>query len=132
MNGRFFDDLVVKLDDGFAEDFEDGRAAFGQVIVAARTLGFSDRCLGTEPAIALEALEQRIQGARADVVPMLSQFAQHPLANDRMLGRVVKDVHFPEAQQNFARQKFGVKTTHGERDVIITITVNEYRIIDVV
>jgi hypothetical protein len=114
MNGRFFHDFVVKLDDGFAENFEDGRATLGQVIVATSPFGLSDRSLRAEPAIALEALQQRIQGSGADVVAMLSQLAQYPLSNDGMFGGMVEDVYFPEAQQDFAREKFSVKTGHGE------------------
>jgi hypothetical protein len=45
MNGRFFHDFVVKLDDGVAKDFKDGGATLGQVIVAASTFGFADRSL---------------------------------------------------------------------------------------
>lgn len=118
VDGRFFDDFVVKFDDGFAEDLENGRSALGQMIVAAGALGLANRGFRAEPAIALEALEQRIQGARADVVAMLSQLAEYPLADDRMFSGMVKDVHFPESQQDLARQKFAVQAGHVERDDI--------------
>ena len=118
VDGRFFDDFVVKFDDGFAEHFENGRPALGQMIVAAGALGFANGSFRTEPAIALEALEQWIQSARANVVAMLSQLAEHPLADDRMFSGMVKDVHFPESQQDFARKKFRVQAGHGEPDDI--------------
>ena len=127
MNGCFFDDFMVELDDRFTEDLKDGGAALGEVIVAARALGLSDGGLGAEPPIALEALEQRIEGARADVITMLSQLAQHPLADDRVLRGMVEDVHLPKPQQNFAREILGIETSHIEPNSIITMAVNEYR-----
>jgi hypothetical protein len=125
-NGRFFDHFVMKLDDGFAKDFKNDGATLGQMIVAASTFGLADRSLRTEPAIALETLQQRVQGAGTDVVTMLAQLAQHPLADDRMLGGVMEDVHLPEAQQDFAGEKLRIKVGHGAEN-IITIAVNETR-----
>jgi hypothetical protein len=35
---------------------------------------------------------------------MTPKLCQHPLADDRVLGGVVKNVNFPEAPENFACQ----------------------------
>jgi hypothetical protein len=43
---------------------------------------------------------------------MASQLAEHPLANHGTFRRVMKDVDFPEAEQNFARQQFAIDGAH--------------------
>jgi hypothetical protein len=56
---------------------------------------------------------------------MPAQFTEHPLADDRMLCRMVKDVHLPEAQQNFTCQQLGIKSGHWGGSPYITTVVNE-------
>jgi hypothetical protein len=115
MCGGLFNDLAVEFDHGFAENRENGGAALGQVIVAAAPLACAHSFFGPKPAVTFQPLEQRIERAWADVVPMPAQFTEHPLADDRMLCRMVKDVHLPKAQQNLTGQQFGIKRGHSKQ-----------------
>lgn len=58
---------------------------------------------------------------------MMTQLAQHPLADDWVFGGVVKNVDFPEAQQDFTCEQLRVGTSHdGEAMIPVTIDVNEF------
>jgi hypothetical protein len=109
------DDLVMQFDHRFAEHVKDGGAALGQVIVPAPSFPLTNSGFGTQPPIPFETLEQWIQRPRTDVVPVSTQFREHPLTNDRMLSRVVKDVDFPEPKENLARQQLRIEECHDIR-----------------
>jgi hypothetical protein len=108
-----FDDFVMQLDHRVAKHVDNGGAALGQMIVPAPSFSLADRGFGTQPPVPFETLKQRIQRPRTDVVPVSTQFREHPLADDRALSRVVKDVDFPEPKENLARQQFRIQRCHG-------------------
>jgi hypothetical protein len=115
----------MQFDHRFAEQIEDRGSALRQMIVSAPSLSFPDRGFGTQPPVPFETLEQRIQRPGTDVVPVPAQFREHPLTNDRMLSRVVKDVDLPEPKENLAGQQLRIERCHGRAHITTTI-VNEY------
>ncbi len=119
-----FNDFVVQFDDGLSEYLEHGGAPLRQVIVAAAAFSLPNGGLRAEPPIPLEALQQGVERSGTDVVAVVSQLREHPLADERALSGVVEDVDFPEAQQDFARQQLGVEAGH-RADFYITPIVNE-------
>jgi hypothetical protein len=124
-NRSLFNHFVVEFDDDFSQDLQDPSSARGEVIVPTTTFSVTDGGLRAQPSVSLQAFQQRIERARADIVAMSAQLAQHPLADDGMLGGVVKDMDLPEAQQDFARQQLAVSSRHSPGEPIITATVNE-------
>ena len=64
--------------------------------------------LGREPAIFLHALQQRIQRARAHIVPMVRQLPQHPLADHLPFRGMMQHMHLPEGEQDFSIDQFEV------------------------
>lgn len=60
--------------------------------------------LALEPAMFLQACEQRIQGSRADLITMLTQFLNHPLPHNRTDGGMVKDVDLPKSEKYLSLQ----------------------------
>jgi hypothetical protein len=103
-----FDDFVMQFDEGLPEHVQHGRSTSGQVIVAPPPFSFSYGDFGPQPAVSFETLQERVESAWTDVVAVPAQFRQHPLANDGVLGRVMQDVHLPEAQQDLSGQELGV------------------------
>src|SRR5688572_25509679 len=102
MRSGLFDHLVVEFDHRLAENLQDGGATVRQVVVPSAPFSISHSGLRTQPPIALQTLQERIERPRADVVAVASQLGEHPLTDDRMLGRVMKDMDLPEAQQDLA------------------------------
>ncbi len=107
-----FHDFVVQFHDRLAQHLEDGGAAPGQVIVPASAYSLANCGLRAQPPVPFKTLEQRVQGSGTDVVPVVAQFREHPLPDDRALSGVVEDVDFPEAQQNLARQELRIQRCH--------------------
>ena len=58
--------------------------------------------LAAQPAASFHSLQNRVERARTDVVPVLAQFILHPLSEHGFDGRTTQDMHLPEAQENFA------------------------------
>ena len=126
MRRGFFDDFVMQFDHGLAEYVQDGRPAGGEVVVPPPPFPFSHSDFRSQPAVALQTLEERIQRARADVVAVPAQLGKDPLTDHRMLRGVVEDVDLPEAQQDLSRQQFGIQGRHESHlDVVTTMLVNE-------
>jgi hypothetical protein len=89
-----------------ANEFEHLPPLIGQVI-ALSGLGASFWInFAAEPAIAFHALKQGIYGPGADIVPMSTEFMEHPLAHHRAFGCMMEDMDFPKAEQNFAVDYF--------------------------
>jgi len=103
-----FHDLVVQFDDRLTKHLKHGGAALGQVIVPTPAFSLSNGGFRAQPTVPFEALEQRVQSPWTDVVAVVTQFREHPLADDRALCGVVEDVDFPKAQQDLARQQLRV------------------------
>jgi hypothetical protein len=112
MRSSLFDDFVMQFDDGLPEHVQHGCSTSGQVIVASPPFSFSHSDFGSQPSVSFETLQERVECARTDVVAVPAQFGQHPLANHRVLRRVMQDVHLPEAQQDLSGQEFGVQRSH--------------------
>jgi hypothetical protein len=112
VNGRLLDDFVMEFHDGLAHDLQHRSATRSQVIVAPPTRSRTGLYFAPQPPIALHALEQRVQRPGADVVPVSAKLAEHPLADDRMFGGMVEDVHLPKTQQDLAREKLPVDRRH--------------------
>jgi hypothetical protein len=110
--GGFLDHFVVKFDHGFAHDVEDCRPCWCQVIIAPAAWSTARLRLTSQPSRTLHAFQQRVQRARADVIPMSSELAQNPLTNDWMLRGVMKDVHLPETEQDFACEELAINARH--------------------
>ena len=110
-----FDDFVMQFDHRVAEHVENDGAALGQMIVPAPSFSLADSGFGTQPPVPFKALEQRIQRPRADVVPVPTQLREHPLTDDRMLSRVVKDMDLPKPEENLARQQLRIEGCHKRR-----------------
>ncbi|OFW29645.1 MAG: hypothetical protein A3H97_01760 [Acidobacteria bacterium RIFCSPLOWO2_02_FULL_65_29] len=96
---------MVELDHGLAEDLQHGGPTVREAIVPPAPFPLADSGFGPQPPVAFQTLQERIERARADVVAMASQLAEDPLADDWMLGRVMKNVDFPEAQQDLSREQ---------------------------
>jgi len=88
------------------DDGEHAPAGRRQVIFTAGAGPASGVSLAAQPPVRLHTLQDWIQGARTDGIPMLPKFFQHPLAHHRMLSGVVKDMDLPEAQQDLAVKRF--------------------------
>jgi hypothetical protein len=58
-----------------------------------------------------------------------TQLREHPLADDRTLSGVVKDVHLPEPQENLARQQLRIERCH-RLGAHITTVVNDNNSVD--
>ena len=112
MRRGLFNDFVMQFDYGFSEYVQYGRPAGGEVVVPPAPFPLSHSDFGSQPAVALQPLEERIQRARADVVAVPAQFGEDPLTDHRMLRGVVEDVYLPEAQQDLSCQQFGVQWSH--------------------
>jgi hypothetical protein len=113
-----FQDLVVQFHDHAPDNLKDFTSGGGQVIVAAGTRADTTRFdLTTQPAIVGHPLQQWVQRARADIVPMTPELGQNPLADDRVLTRVMEDVHLPEAQENLSRDRLPVDAGHADGTV---------------
>jgi hypothetical protein len=70
--------------------------------------------LGRQVAVAFHAVQQWVERARTDLVAVMGQFLDHPVAVDRLLGGMVQHMEPDEAGK-----KFLVFETHSE---------NRYRI----
>jgi hypothetical protein len=102
----------MEFDHGFAEHIQDGGASCRQVIVPAAPFPTADSRFRPQPAVAFKSFEEWIERARTDVIPMTAELAQDPLADDRMLGRVMKNVNLPEPKQDLSCQQFRVVWGH--------------------
>lgn len=85
-------DLVGQLADSPLETLE-GRVAVRRTGVHATYTPCDCLASALQKTGALEAVQQRIQGARADRVPVSRELLRHPGPVDRHLGGVVQDVH---------------------------------------
>jgi hypothetical protein len=92
-----FDDFVVELHDGFAQNIQHGGAAFREVIVPAAAFALSGSGLRSQPTVALQTFQEGVERAGTDVVAVAAQLSQDPLTDDGMFGRMMKDVDLPEA-----------------------------------
>ena len=93
----FFDDLVVQFNDGLAQYVEYGGAACSEVVVPTPAFSVSDSGLRSQPTVALQTFQKRVQRAGADVVAVAAQLSQDPLTDDGMLGGMMENVDLPEA-----------------------------------
>lgn len=109
MRRGLFDDFVMQFDHGFAEHVQHARPTGGQMVIAPPPFAFSHSGFGSEPPVAFQALQEWIERAGADVVAVPAQLGEDPLTDDRMLGGVMEDVDFPEAQQDLSREQFRVE-----------------------
>jgi hypothetical protein len=82
-----------------------------EAIVSPRTLSAIGIATAPQPAEAFHPMKQRVQRAWADLIAVTAEFEDHPLSVERLLARVVKDVHLPKAQQDFTLERF-----HGYND----------------
>ena len=82
--------LVHELSD----EVEHGASRCSEVIKSARSQSVAVD-FAREPAVALHALEQRIQRAGTDVIAMAAKLSEDPLADNRPFGRVMEDVDLP-------------------------------------
>lgn len=94
-------DFAFQLVEKPQHDRQHSSAGRRQLVFTASTGTAAGIGLTLQPAVAFHALQDGIQGARTDRVPVMAQFFQHPLPHDRMFRRVMQDVYFPEAQQDF-------------------------------
>ena len=46
---------------------------------------------------------------------MLAKLTENPLANDRMFGGAMEDVHLPEAEQDFTDKQLPIDITQGPK-----------------
>ena len=83
----------MQFDHGLAEHVQHGRATSGQVIVASPPFSFSHGGFGSQPSVSFEAFQERVECAGTDVIAVPPQLVEYPLADDRVLGGVVQDVH---------------------------------------
>ena len=54
---------------------------------------------------------------------MLAKLTENPLANDRMFGGAMENVHLPEAEQDLTDNQLPIDITHGPnvtRDALIS------------
>lgn len=91
---RRFEDFLVEFVNEVAYELEHRPPGGSEMIVAARLQPIAVDS-AAKPPIPFHPLEQWIQRARADVVAVMPQLGQDPLADDRLLSGVVKDVYFP-------------------------------------
>jgi hypothetical protein len=126
MRRNFFNDFVMEFDHRFAQHFQHGGPTGGQVVVTPSPFPLSHSDFGTEPPVALQPFQERIERTGADVVAVSAQLGENPLTDDRMLGGVVEDVDFPKTQQDLACQQLQVKCDHQTPPrCLITTIVNE-------
>jgi hypothetical protein len=92
----------MQFDDGLTEDTKDSGPASSQVVIAPPTETAPGLDFTAQPAVALHALQERIQRPWADVIPVTTQLCQDPLPNHGLLGGVVQDVHLPESEQHLS------------------------------
>jgi hypothetical protein len=115
MRSGLFDDFVMQFDHGLPERVQHGRAANGQMIVTPPPFSFPYSHFRSQPAVSLEAFQQRVEGAGTDVIAVPAQFGEHPLADEGMFCGMMQDMHLPETQQDLSRQQLGVRRSHGTR-----------------
>ena len=65
-----------------------------------------------KPAVTLHALEQRVQGPRADLIAVATQLRDHPLADNGVFGGVMQDVDLPKTEKDFAGQQLAIDGRH--------------------
>ena len=55
-----------------------------------------------KPSAPGHASQDRIEGARAQMIAMVAQFLEHPVAVDAVLASVMEDVDLPKGDEKFA------------------------------
>ena len=108
-------DLYAQLLELLTHDLEDF-ASLACDSIGPWALGASGRVgLGREPAIALHAFEQGIERAGADLVTVMPQLLEHPLAHHITLRRVMQDMDLPEREEDLAVEEFALHGDDGEK-----------------
>src|ERR1035437_10124946 len=94
--------FLVEFADLFSNQFEHLLSLGSEPVILARPFAGAWVGAAFEPAQPFHPRQQRIQGARADVVTVVAQLGEHPMPVQRFLAGVVQDVRLPETQQDFA------------------------------
>ena len=63
-----------------------------------------------KPAVTRHPIQQWVKGAGADLISMPAQFRGDPLTMNRLLARMMQNMHLPEGEQNFAGFGFHIVT----------------------
>src|SRR4029077_9668549 len=80
----------------FPKHRQDFSAERSEPVILAGTLACFWIRFAFEPSQAFHPLKERIERAGAEFVTVMPEFAEHPLAMNRPLACVMKDVHLPE------------------------------------
>lgn len=99
-----------------AHDLEHGAAILGDGVGAGGFGAARGVRLGGEPAVFLHALEQRVEGARADIVAVVAQLLEHPLADHLPLSGMMQHMHLPKGEQDFTVDELQV---HSNGNVVL-------------
>jgi hypothetical protein len=102
----------MEFNDGFPQRVQYRRTVARQMVIPSSSWPSPSVCLTPQPTVTFHALQEWVHRSGTDVVTMSPEFRQHPLADDWMLGGMVKDMHFPKAEQYFAGQKLRVWRCH--------------------
>jgi len=107
-----FDHFMMQFGNALAKHAQDGGPLLRQLVVTPAAESPARLDLTPQPSVALHPFQQWIEGAGADVVPVTSQLAEHPLTDHRTFRRVVEDVHLPEPQQDLTRDQLAIGGRH--------------------
>jgi len=100
---RFEDDFFVEFVKLGADLFENFTTLRSEAIILARAASPAMR-RRFQPALPHETMKEGIECPWADFVTVTAQFGNNPLAVNGLPGGVVQNVHFPEAEEDFAVQ----------------------------
>jgi hypothetical protein len=111
---------AVKFVDLAAKHAQHSPAFSGERVLFARSRPGGGADPSLEPAPPLHPIQKRIDRTRAHLVAVPPELADHPLTQDGLRPGVMKDVNFPEGEQNLPLDLF----LYG----VITIIVVGYRV----
>lgn len=95
---ELFTDFDTKFAELSADDFEHRTAFFGDG-VAAGGFGAAFVIGGRgEPATFFHSLQQRVERAWTDIITMMTELFEHPVANQLSFGGMVQNMYFPEGE----------------------------------
>ena len=98
------EDLPIQFFQLRPNQFQCLGAKFGKPVLFSAVAVRGSGPDGYKPTVALHSAQQRIKCTRANIIAMPPELSNHPLAIHSAFRRMVQDVDFPEAQQNFSNQ----------------------------
>jgi hypothetical protein len=99
-------DFLMQLSDLGLHQSQHFSARRSQTIILSSAPPTPRIGLALEPPKPLHAIEERVQGPRAEFVTVAPKFGEHPLAVNWFGFGVVQDMHFPKGQKNFSLGSF--------------------------